>query len=37
MGVAGTFINNCNVMLILLVGEFIVALILYIISKILRK
>ena len=37
MGVAGTFINNCNVMLFLLFGEFVVALILYIISKFARK
>lgn len=37
MGVAGTFINNCNVMLFLLFGEFVVALILYIISKLARK
>lgn len=37
MGVAGTFINNCNVMLFLLFGEFVIALILYIIAKVAMK
>jgi hypothetical protein len=34
MGVAGTFLNNCNVMLIVLFGEFVIAFILYIVAKV---
>ena len=34
MGMAGTFINNCNVMLFLLFGELLLGLTLFILTKI---
>ena len=37
MDMSGSFINNCNVMLLVLFGELLVSLAMYIVSKITRS